>query len=140
EKWSDDMACTINVGLGTGSRDRDMSMLNLILNGQVGMAERLGNIPSPTAKKKAAEFIAKIRKTSVEMAESSGLKNPDDYYPPISEEEVQAIEQEMVQASSQPDPAIALEQMKQQGAQALAQVKGQTTLQVEQGKAAVAQQ
>jgi hypothetical protein len=139
EKWSDDMACTINVGLGTGSRDRDMSMLNLILNGQVGMAERLGAIPSPTAKKKAAEFIGKIRKTSVEMAESSGLKNPDDFYPPISDADVKAIQNEMVQASSQPDPALALEQAKQQGAQQLEQVRGQTQIQLKQVDAQVSQ-
>jgi hypothetical protein len=134
EKWSDDMACTINVGLGTGSRDRDMSMLNLILNGQVGMAERLGNIPSPTAKKKAAEFIGKIRKTSVEMAESSGLKNPDDYYPPISDEEIQAIEQEMVQASQQPDPKIAADQAKAASDAQIAQMKAQNDMQSAQAK------
>lgn len=122
EDWSDDVACTINVGLGTGSRDRDMQMLNLILNGQVGMAERLGAIPSQTARKKAAEFIGKIRKTSVEMAESSGLRNPDDYYPEITDQDIQAIEQEMGQAAQQPDPAIAMQQQK---LQADTQLQGQ---------------
>lgn len=125
EAWSDNMACTINVGLGTGSRDRDMSMLNLILNGQVGMAERLGNIPSPTARQKAIELIPKIRKTAVEMAESSGLRNPDDYYPDISEQDVQAISQEMQQAASQPDPKVQADMAKAQAETQIQQQKMQ---------------
>ena len=75
-------------------------MLNLILNGQIGMADRLG---AAGFKSKAIEFIPKIRKTAVEMAEASGLKNPDDYYPPISDQELQAMQQQ-AQQPPQPDP------------------------------------
>lgn len=131
ERWSDDMACTINVGLGTGSRDRDMAMLNTILNGQIGMADRLG-AAGFTAK--AIEFMPKIRKTAVEMAESSGLKNPDDYYPPITEDEVA----KMVEQANQPpppDPAIQLEQMKGENAKQLKQVDAQVSMQQAQLKA-----
>jgi len=130
EQWNDDMACTINVGLGTGSRDRDMSMLNLILNGQIGMADRLANMG---LKVKALEFIPKIRKTAVEMAESSGLKNPDEYYPEISDEELEQLKQQASQP--QPDPALMIEQAKGEIAKEIKQNEGQVTLQVEQGKA-----
>ena len=130
EKWTDDMACTINVGLGTGSRDRDMSMLNLILNGQIGMADRLAQMGM---KAKAVEFIPKIRKTAVEMAESSGLKNPDDYYPDFTEDEMKlAIEQAN---QPQPDPAVALEQLKGQNAKELKQVDAQVSMQTAELKA-----
>jgi hypothetical protein len=125
ERWSDDMACTINVGLGTGSRDRDMAMLNTILNGQIGMADRLG-AAGFTAK--AIEFIPKIRKTAVEMAESSGLRNPGDYYPPITDEEIAG----MVEQSQQPPgppPELLLEQMKGENAKALKQVDAQVDMQ-----------
>lgn len=130
ETWSDDMACTINVGLGTGSRDRDMSMLNLILNGQIGMADRLANFGM---KAKAIEFIPKIRKTAVEMAESSGLKNPDYYYPPITDEELA----QMVEAASQPqpDPAVQLEQMKGEIAKELKGVDAQVKMREAEMKA-----
>jgi hypothetical protein len=131
EMWGDDMACTINVGLGTGSRDRDMSMLNLILNGQIGMADRLANMGLKT---KAIEFIPKIRKTAVEMAESSGLKNPDDYYPPITNEELEQLIAQ-TQQPPPPDPAVVLEQMKQQGAQQLKQVDAQIAMQQAELKA-----
>jgi len=131
EAWSDDMACTINVGLGTGSRDRDMAMLNTILNGQIAMADRLG-AAGFTAK--AIEFMPKIRKTAVEMAESSGLKNPDDYYPPINDEEVQA----MIEQANQPpppDPALQIEQMKGENAKQLKQVDAEVSMQQAQLKA-----
>jgi hypothetical protein len=124
ERWSDDMACTINVGLGTGSRDRDMSMLNVILNGQIGMADRLG---AAGLKAKAIEFLPKIRKTAVQLAESSGLKNPAEYYPEITEEELEQFKQQASQP--QPDPAVQLEEM-----------KGQVTLKVEEGKNQIALQ
>lgn len=131
EKWGDEMACTINVGLGTGSRDRDMSMLNLILNGQIGMADRLANMGLKT---KAIEFIPKIRKTAVEMAESSGLKNPDDYYPAITDEELAALIEQANQPPP-PDPAVQLEQMKLEGAQQLKQVDAQVAMQQAELKA-----
>jgi hypothetical protein len=130
EAWSDDMACTINVGLGTGSRDRDMQMLNLILNGQIGMADRLANFGM---KAKAIEFFPKIRKTAVELAESSGLKNPDDYYPAITEDEIKQLKAQAEQP--QPDPAVMLEQMKQQGAKELKQVDAQVSMQAAELKA-----
>lgn len=131
EQWSDDMACTINVGLGTGSRDRDMSMLNLIINGQIGMADRLG---AAGMKAKAIEFIPKIRKTAVEMAEASGLRNPDDYYPPITDEELAAM-QEQANQPPPPDPAIALEQLKGQNAKELKSVDAQVSMQQSELKA-----
>lgn len=131
EAWADDMACTINVGLGTGSRDRDMAMLNTILNGQIGMADRLAQ---GGFRAKAIEFIPKIRKTAVEMAESSGLRNPGDYYPPITNDEIKA----MVEQANQPpppDPAIQLEQMKGENAKALKQVDAQVSMQEAEMKA-----
>jgi hypothetical protein len=123
EAWSDDMACTINVGLGTGSRDRDMAMLNTILQGQVGMADRLG-AAGMTAK--AIEFLPRIRKTAVRLAESSGLKNPEEYYPEITEDEVAQLKQQASQPK--PDPALALEQAKGQVAKELKQVDAQVSI------------
>lgn len=131
ERWSDDMACTINVGLGTGSRDRDMAMLNTILNGQIGMADRLS---VAGFKSKAIEFIPKIRKTAVEMAESSGLRNPGDYYPPITDEEIKAMVEQATQPPP-PDPAIQLEQMKGENAKALKEVDAQVAIHEAQLKA-----
>lgn len=131
ERWSDDMACTINVGLGTGSRDRDMAMLNTIMMGQLAMADRLAQ---GGFRAKAIEFIPKIRKTAVEMAESSGLRNPSDYYPPITDEELAKM-QEQASQPPPPDPAIQLEQMKGENAKELKAVDAQVSMQAAQLKA-----
>ena len=131
ERWSDDMACTINVGLGTGSRDRDMAMLNTILNGQIGMADRLAQ---GGFRAKAIEFIPKIRKTAVEMAESSGLRNPGDYYPPITDEELAKMQEAAAQPPG-PPPEVMLEQMKGETAKELKQVDAQVSMQAAQLKA-----
>jgi hypothetical protein len=101
-QWDPNMAVTINVGLGTGSRDRDMQMLNLILNGQVGMADRLA---AAGFKSKAIEFIPKIRNTAVKLAESSGIKNPEDFYPEITDEELAAMAEQANQPPP-PDPKV----------------------------------
>jgi hypothetical protein len=114
EAWSDDMACTINVGLGTGSRDRDMAMLNVVLQTQMGMTDRLA---STGFSEQALDFVPKIIKTATQIAESAGMKNPDSYYPQIDEAVVAQMKQQAAQPK--PDPAIALEQEKQKGAQAL---------------------
>lgn len=123
-KWDAEMAVSINVGLGTGSRDRDMSMLNLILNGQIGMADRLGAAGFTS---KALEFLPKIRNTAVKMAESSGLKNPEEYYPEITDEELAQMKEQANQPPP-PDPAIQIEQMKGDNAKALKEVDGQVAV------------
>lgn len=110
-KWDSSMAVEINTGLGTGSRDRDMSMLNVIKNGQMMMATMLSQ-NGLTAK--ALEFLPKIRKTAVREAESSGLRDPEDYYPEITDEEVEQLKQQAAQAASEPDPQIQAEMQKEQ--------------------------
>jgi hypothetical protein len=124
EAWGDDMACTINVGLGTGSRDRDMQMLNTVLQTQMGMADRLAGTGFSA---EALDFVPKIIKTATQIAESAGMKNPDSYYPQIDEEAVAAMKEQAAQPK--PDPALALEE-----------AKGKVTMQVEQGKNELAMQ
>lgn len=123
--WNANMDVSVNVGLGTGSRDRDMAMLNTILNGQVGMADRLA---AGGMRAKAIEFLPKIRNTAVKIAESAGLKNPDEYYPDITPEELQ----QMVQQASQPqpNPDVVKAQMQAQ----IDQQKAQAQMQLDQAK------
>lgn len=110
QEWDEGMGVTINVGLGTGSKDRDMSMLNTLMNVQTGMAQQLGQVPGAQAK--AIEFIPKILNTAIKLAESSGLKNPDSYFPIVSEQDVQQWQQ--IAQQPQPDPRVQIEQVKSQ--------------------------
>jgi SpoVK/Ycf46/Vps4 family AAA+-type ATPase len=108
-----------------------MAMLNTILNGQIGMADRLAQ---GGFRAKAIEFIPKIRKTAVEMAESSGLRNPGDYYPPITDEELAKMQEAAAQPPG-PPPEVMIEQMKGENAKALKQVDAQVSMQEAEMKA-----
>lgn len=118
DQWDPNMAVSINVGLGTGSRDRDMLMLQNVQGGQLAMADRLG---AAGFTDKALEFIRPIRQTAVRIAESAGLKNPEEYYPDITEGDIAQMKAEAAQAGQQPDPAVVKAQMDQAAKDAQAQ-------------------
>lgn len=107
--WNADMDCTINVGLGTGSRDRDMSMLKTILETQIALTDRLAG---GGFMDKALDMMPRIRNTLVKLAESAGLKNPEMYYPEIDEQTVEQMKQQASEQASQPDPKVQMEQAK----------------------------
>ena len=125
-EWDDDMGVTINVGLGTGSKDRDMAMLNTLLGTQNTMAQQLGVVPG--AQGKALEFIPKIRSTAVKLAESSGLKNPETYFPMVDDQDVEGWKQAAEQQAQQPSPDV----VKAQGQIQLEQQKAQLSNQIAQ--------
>lgn len=128
QQWDDDMSVTVNVGLGTGSKDRDMAMLNTIQQSQMLQAQLLGQVPGAQAK--ALEYIPLINKTNIKMAESSGLKNPETYFPVIDEADIEAFKK--AAAEPKTNPAVELEQMKAQAAAQTEQVKGQVQIQTKQ--------
>lgn len=109
--WNADMDATVNVGLGTGSRDRDMAMLNVLLQGQIGFAERLAQAGMST---KAVEFLTYIRDTMVKQGEAAGLRNADDYFPQFTPEEIQQAQQLAMQAAQQGDPKLLIDKEKNQ--------------------------
>jgi hypothetical protein len=134
-RWNTDMHVNINTGLGTGSRDKDAMMLGQVLQQQLLYTDRI----APAFPEKALDMLPFIHNTVTKFAESGGLQNPELYWPEINPEEIAAGKQILAQKAQQPDPAIVLEQTKQQGAQALADKQGQITMAVEQGKQQVAQ-
>jgi hypothetical protein len=110
--WNADMDVTINVGLGTGSKDRDMSMLNVIMQTQAAIAAQLKEIPG--GQMKALEFIPKIMNAATKLVESSGLRNPEHYFPEVLPQDLQMMAKAMQDASQRPDPKLQIEQMKAQ--------------------------
>jgi hypothetical protein len=130
--WHPDMPVNINVGLGTGSRDRDAAMLNTVLQQQIQLAERLSG-PFPD---KALEMMTYIHNTLTKFAESTGLKNPEMYWPAVTEADIAAGKLRLQQQAQQGDPRLQLEQAKMQADQ----VRGQASAQVEQMKAQTDQQ
>jgi hypothetical protein len=110
-QWNATMDAQINVGLGTGSRDRDMAMLNNILASQIAITDRF---QMAGLADKAIEMMPKIRKTLVKIVEAAGIKNADSFYPDIGEADLEQIKQMAAQASQQPPPEVQVQQAKLQ--------------------------
>ena len=102
--WNADMALTVNVGLGTGSRDRDLLMLRQVLESQLLMADRF---MAAGAVDDAIDMLPKIVATMVKMAESAGLRNPTDFYPEYTEDKVAKLKQMAAERAKQPSPDMA---------------------------------
>jgi hypothetical protein len=129
--WNANMDATINIGLGTGSRDRDMAMLNQILNVQITMTDRLAQGGFSA---QALEMVPKINMTATKLAESAGIKNPDQFYLDIKPEMLEQMKQQA--ANPPPSPEMMKIQAEQQSKQAELQFKGQEL----QANAQIAQQ
>lgn len=98
--WNANMDATINIGLGTGSRDRDMAMLNQILGVQMAMTDRLG---AAGFSQQALDMIPKINMTATKLAESAGIKNPDQFYLDIKPEMLEQMKAQAAQPKPSPE-------------------------------------
>jgi hypothetical protein len=117
--WNSNMDACINVGLGTGSRDRDMGMLNAIGQSQLMLTDRLAGAGFM---EDAIDMVPKIVKTFTKIAEASGIKNPDAFYPQIDDEKLAQMKQQAAEQANKPDEKA---QADMQKAQADMQLKQQ---------------
>jgi hypothetical protein len=121
--WNANMDCTINIGLGTGSRDRDIQMLNTILSGQMAVTDRLAGAGFA---EQALEMLPKVNMTLIKLAESAGIKNPEQFYLDIKPE---TLEQMKADAEGREDPKIAEAKMKIEAETGKAQAQMQLDMQ-----------
>ena len=122
--WQADMKVTINVGLGAGSRDRDMAMLGGIAQKQEIAIQALQSPFNPILN------VGHIFDTYRRMVETGGLKSPENYFPELTQEKVSELGQQFSQ-SQQPPPEMIKMQIEQQKMQADQQMRGME-LQAEQ--------
>lgn len=127
--WNANMDATVNTGLGTGSRDRDMAMLNNTLQLQIGLMERY---TAAGLMEQALDMLQRVMKTAQKLAESSGLKNPDEYFPTVSPEDMQKMAQTIAEKAQQPPIELQLEQAKAQTQVQIAQGQAQVDAQLKQ--------
>lgn len=120
--WNADMNVTINVGLGTGSRDRDLAMLQNVLQSQLLLADRF---MAAGAVDDAIDMLPLIIQTMEKMAESAGIKNPEDYYPEYAEEKVAQLKQMAAERAKQPPPEVVKEQAKIAATKEIEEMKAQ---------------
>jgi hypothetical protein len=119
--WNAGMDVTINVGLGTGSRERDMQMLGIIGQNQKEIIAQLGPT-NPIVK--PGQFVATLHK----MVEAAGGKNPDQYFSKPTPDDMAKFQREQ---AAKPNPEIEKAKMKIQADQ----VKAQSDAQLNQAKA-----
>ena len=132
--WNAGMDCTINVGLGTGSRERDIAALNQTLGLQLQFSDRLA---AQNLVQQGIEMVPKLIKTAIKIAESSGLKNGEDYFIDVSPQNLQQMAQTIQQAQQQPSPDEKKAQAEMQLEEKRIQMEMQQNQMEHQGKMAI---
>ena len=111
--WQADMDCSVNTGLGAGTRERDLMVMQQVLGLQ---REIIAGFGADNPFVKPDNLYATLAK----LVESAGLKTPGTYFTEPDPEEVQA---RLEAAKNKPDP----EQMKMQAQMQLEQAKMQAS-------------
>jgi len=114
--WNADMDCTVNVGLGAGTRERDMQVMQFVM----GLQEKLLAAYGPNNPFVKPNNLWESLSRSIEAA---GLKTPEMYFTEPDPQEVQALLEQAGQQGQQ--QAQAEMQMKMQEAQMDAQIDQQ---------------
>lgn len=129
--WNVDMDCTVNVGLGAGSRERDMSVLQIVLGLQ---KELLASIGADNPFVKPDQLYNTLEK----MTETAGFPSAEPYFTKPDPQEIAA---KLQAQQSQPDPQaqkvqaqMQLEQAKAQARQQVEHAQMQADLQVKEAE------
>lgn len=109
--WNAMMDVKVKVGLGTGSRERDLAMLSRVALQQDQVVQALG-ADNPVVP--ASKWVA----TRHKMVQAAGLDDPDSYFTTITDEEFSAWQAQKEQ-NKPPDP----EQQKVENEKAKAQAQ-----------------
>jgi len=114
--WNADMDCTVNTGLGAGTRERDLMMMQFVLTMQEKLLAAFGPNNPFVKPDQLYNAVSKV-------VEAAGLKSPDMFFTKPDEQEIQALLQAQ---QNKPSP----EQEKTQGALQIEQAKGQVQMQM----------
>lgn len=113
--WKADYDVTVHVGLGTGNREQQLAMLQMVLAKQEQILTQFGpNNPLVT--------VGQYRETLSKMIEAAGFKNADAFFKVVTPEVEQMLAQPQPQA---PDPNIEATKMLMQVEQEKTQAKAQ---------------
>jgi hypothetical protein len=116
--WNANMDATVNVGLGAGTRERDMMMMSQIIGLQERLYAALG-ADNPFVKPD------NLHRALVGMTTAAGIKSPDMYFTAPDPQDIARREQE---AKTKPTP----EQEKAQAQMQIEQMKAQLAVQMKQ--------
>lgn len=129
--WNSEMDCTVNVGLGAGTRERDMMMLQQILGIQQQIIAAFGP-DNPMVKPD------QLYNTVKKLTETAGFASADPYF---TKPDPADIQRRLMAQANKPDPEMQklqaqmqLEQAKLQMAQGKEQAQMQADLQVKRAE------
>jgi len=125
--WNADMDVTINTGIGTGSRDRDMAMLNSVLQNQIMLTQAM---KQDGFVEEAIDMAPRIRATLTKIAESAGVRSPEQFYPDISADKMAGMKQMAAAAGGQPDPKMQAAMQRAEIEMKVAAMKAENELQL----------
>lgn len=126
-QWNAGMDATVNIGLGAGTRERDIQAMQFVMNLQREIIAAFGK-NNPFVKPE------NLYNSLVKSIESAGLRSPNMY---ITKPDPQEIQQMMEAEANKPDPEqqkLQLEQAKMQQSMQLEQLKAQRQVQKEQAQ------
>ena len=117
-QWNSGMDCTVNTGLGAGTRERDMTMMQMVMGVQEKLLAAFGP-DNPYVKPE------NLYNSAVKLIESTGLKTPSLY---ITKPDPQEVQAKLDAMKNQPNP----EKMKIEAQMQLEQAKMQADMQKSQ--------
>ena len=95
-QWNADLDCTVNTGLGAGTRERDVMMISGILGAQEKVLAAYGpQNPYVTPEN--------LGNSLLRLAEATGARTPTMYFSKPTEEQVQSMKEAQ---ANKPDPEI----------------------------------
>ena len=113
--WNAEMDCSVNTGLGAGTRERDMAVMMQVMGLQEKMLAGFGP-DNPFVKPDNVYNAVK------KMIEAAGLKTVDPYF---TEPDMQEVQAKLDAMKNQPSPEMAKAQAQQQADQARMQAQQQ---------------
>lgn len=127
--WNVDMDCRVNVGLGAGSKERDLTVLQLILGLQ---KEILASIGADNPFVKPNQLYNVLEK----ITETAGFPSAEPYFTKPNEEEIAAkLQQEgPTEAEMKLQAQMQLEQMKASARSAIEQAQMEADIRVQQAE------
>ncbi|MDW9807143.1 phage portal protein [Sinorhizobium meliloti] len=115
-QWNADMDVTVNTGLGAGTRERDMMMMQVVGQQQEKLLAAYGPVNNPYV---SAENIWNSVSRGVEAA---GLRTPDLYFTKPTPEQIDQLQKAQ---ANKPDPEMEKVKIKAQADQQKAQLDAQ---------------
>lgn len=135
--WNASMDCTVNVGLGGGTKERDVNILRMILQEQKEIMMTAG--PS-----NPMVSPSQLYNTYAKLIEASGMSNVDPYFTEPDPEQVKAMLDQQAQKPSPEETKMQgkmqVEQMRMQANRDKEMAQMEADLQVEQMRIAASTQ